>query len=198
MTRDDVDLSRVHVGKRRPKYKHLSDMLDDKVVVKKRQDIYTKYSMVCDEESMYSDEYDDTYDSEGGAPSAPSGDAEGVRRPFVTPRVLRTARDELQEESDEESEPEEEQKVRSRVEFCVNPEEIRARRAAQPPPPRGGRGGAPPVYRNTNVTGKPKGQGQEKEVLHNRDRKEKHKSSRANHNRRQGAQWKRSQGMMPS
>lgn len=53
-------------------------------------------------------------------------------------------------------------------------------------------------HRNTDVTGKPKGQGQEKEVIHNRDKKEKHKSARANHNRRQGAQYKRSQGMMPS
>ena len=54
------------------------------------------------------------------------------------------------------------------------------------------------LYRNTDVIGKPKGQGQEKEVLLNREKKEKTKSARANHNRRQGAQWKRSQGMMPS
>ncbi|KOB65478.1 putative activating signal cointegrator 1 complex subunit 2, partial [Operophtera brumata] len=108
MTRDDVDLSNIHVGKRKE-----------------------KYSLVCDEETMYSDEYDDTYDSESVAPTA--ADAEEVRRPFVTPRALL---------------------------------------------PRGGRG-----------------EGQEKEVLQNRDKKEKHKSTRGNHNRRQGATWKRTQGM---
>lgn len=45
-----------------------------------------------------------------------------------------------------------------------------------------------------DVKGKSKGQGQTHEVLHNRQWKEKHKGSRANHNRRALADRKRSKG----
>lgn len=48
-----------------------------------------------------------------------------------------------------------------------------------------------------NVVGKPKGQGQDKNVLISRDKKNTNKSSRANHNRKGGAQWKRNKGMVP-
>ncbi|XP_046969536.1 activating signal cointegrator 1 complex subunit 2 [Vanessa cardui] len=194
MTRDDVDLSKIHIGKKKEKYKDLKDMLDDKTEIKNRADIYSKYNLVCDEEAMYSDEYDDTYDSDGVAPAADAAD--DARRPFVTPRALRTQRDE-REESEESEEEEEEAPSRSKMNFCVNPEELRARREANAHARRG-RGARAPPARNVDVVGKPKGQGQEKETLLNRDKKEKHKSSRGNHNRRQGAQWKRSQGMMPS
>ncbi|XP_028167378.1 activating signal cointegrator 1 complex subunit 2 [Ostrinia furnacalis] len=198
MTRDDVDLSRVHRGKKREKYKDLKDLLDDKTEVKRVADIYSKYNMVCDEQAMYSDEYDDTYDSDGVA-AADAGD--DTRRPFVTPRALQQSqRREAEEESEEESEPNTEQPSssnRNKLDFCVNPEEIRARREASYNARRG-RGHRPPPAKNMDVTGKPKGQGQDKDVLHNRDKKEKHKSSRGNHNRRQGAQWKRGQGLLPS
>ncbi|CAG9564867.1 unnamed protein product [Danaus chrysippus] len=196
MTRDDVDLSKIHIGKRKDKYKDLKDMLDDKTAVKNRMDIYSKYNLVCDESAMYSDEYDDTYDEETPVTTATEVDD---RRAFVTPRVLR-AKEEVSSESEEEIEPNNvtnattatSSTTRSRMDFCVNPEEIRARREAARAA-RGGRG-----YRNADVTGRPKGQGQDKEVLLNRDRKEKNKSSKGNHGRRHGAQWKRSQGMMPS
>ncbi|VVC95631.1 unnamed protein product [Leptidea sinapis] len=118
MTRDDVDLSKIHLGKRKSKYKDLKDMLNDNKDVKSRADIYSKYK-----------------------------------------RCLRSPR------------------ARRRDHRAVSSEGSSV---------------------SIDVVGKPKGHGQEKEVLHNRDKKEKHKSSRANHNRRQGAQWKRSQGMMPS
>ncbi|XP_053611011.1 activating signal cointegrator 1 complex subunit 2 isoform X2 [Plodia interpunctella] len=200
MTRDDVAVDRIHLGKKKGQYRNLTDMLDDKTVVRelKNRDIYTKYNMVCDEVDLYSDEYDDTYDSDGAAPPRP--DAEEPRRPLVTPRALQATMPRAQEEeSEEESEDEEPQagssNNRSRLDFCVNPEETRARREANM---RRGRGHRPPPPRNADVVGKAKGQGQEKEVLMNRERKEKHKSSRGNHNRRQGASWKRSQGMMPS
>ncbi|XP_041982211.1 activating signal cointegrator 1 complex subunit 2 [Aricia agestis] len=196
MTRDDVDLTKIHVGKRRDKYKNVSQLLDDKSEVKSRIDIYSKYNLVCDDAAMYSDEYDDTYDSDGAEPPSATADPDEVRRPFVTPRAL--AQYNRREESDEESSEEEAPKAetsRNRMNFCTNPEELRARRAAAYRP----RGHAPrPQQPSRDVIGKPKGQGQEKDVLANRDKKEKHKSSRANHNRRQGAQWKRSQGMMPS
>lgn len=46
MTRDDVDLSKIHIGKKKDKYKDIKDMLDDKTEVKKRVDIYSKYKWV--------------------------------------------------------------------------------------------------------------------------------------------------------
>ncbi|XP_034834671.1 activating signal cointegrator 1 complex subunit 2 [Maniola hyperantus] len=197
MTRDDVDLSKIHIGKKKEKFRDLGAMLNDKTVVKNRTDIYSKYNLVCDEESMYSDEYDDTYDSDGVAPTADVAD--DPRRPFVTPRALQQTQRGVDEESEEEEVAEEEKpKEGSRnMDFCRNPEELRARREANMQARRG-KGYRPPPTRNTDVVGKQKGQGQEKEVLQNRDKKEKHKSARGNHNRRQGAQWKRSQGMMPS
>ncbi|XP_050664663.1 activating signal cointegrator 1 complex subunit 2 [Leptidea sinapis] len=194
MTRDDVDLSKIHLGKRKSKYKDLKDMLNDNKDVKSRADIYSKYNLVCDDVAMYSDEYDDTYDSDGIVPNTDLTD--DVRRPFVTPRVLqsRAKNDEVSEES--ESEEERPSGSQQRREFCVDPALLRARREATRQPRRPDH--RPPPQKSIDVVGKPKGHGQEKEVLHNRDKKEKHKSSRANHNRRQGAQWKRSQGMMPS
>ncbi|XP_049876018.1 activating signal cointegrator 1 complex subunit 2 [Pectinophora gossypiella] len=201
MVRDDVDLSRIHDGKKKSKYADLKDVLADKSEVRNMGDFYSKYSLVCDD-SMYSDEYDDSYDAM--ATPAPVSDNTDMRRPFVTPRALRGRQDGDYEESSEESSEEEEEaqqpssSSRNRMDFCVNPEEVRARREAAWQARRGKGHRPPPTPKSTDVTGKPKGQGQEKEVLNNRDRKEKHKSSRANHNRRSGAQWKRSQGMMPS
>lgn len=176
MSRDDVVTARMHVGKRRSKYKDLTQMLDDKTELRGLADIYAKYSVVCDEEDMYSDEYDDTDDWQ--PPAA------GDHPPS--------------EESEEEPEPEEEKpsSSRNRMDFCVNPEELRARREASFQARRG-RGYRPPA-KNVDVVGKAKGQGQEKNVLVNRERKEKNKSSRGNHSRRQGAQWKRTQGLVPS
>ncbi|XP_072393970.1 activating signal cointegrator 1 complex subunit 2 [Diabrotica undecimpunctata] len=79
---------------------------------------------------------------------------------------------------------------RSKMNFCEDPALIRERREARfrtqhRPPPKG------------NVVGKAKGQGQEKDVLKARDKKTVNKSSRANHNRKGGAQWKRNKGMIP-
>lgn len=102
---------------------------------------------------------------------------------------------EIQAESSS-SEEEDEAQNKNRLDFCVNPEEMRARREANRI--KNSKGPKVTVHKSADVTGKPKGQGQEKDVLKNRDNKEKHKSFRANHNRRQGAQWKRTRGMVPS
>lgn len=48
------------------------------------------------------------------------------------------------------------------------------------------------------MVGKPKGQGQEASTQQSRHKKEVQKTSKANHNRRQGAAWKRNKGMIPS
>lgn len=75
--------------------------------------------------------------------------------------------------------------------WCEDPAVLRARKEAQKTQyaskPRG-----------NDLTGKPKGQGQSKDVLQNRNKKNVNKSSRANHNRKSGAQWKRNKGMLPS
>lgn len=77
--------------------------------------------------------------------------------------------------------------------FCEDPAVIRARREAKY------RSNNPqtPQQRKPEVKGKPKGQGQEKDVLKARDKKNTNKASRANHNRKSGAQWKRNKGMIP-
>lgn len=75
--------------------------------------------------------------------------------------------------------------------FYEDPAVIRARKEAQR---------KLPVKENKGkeVVGKAKGQGQDKNVLNNRNKKNINKSSRANHNRKSGAQWKRNKGMVPS
>ncbi|KAI8439149.1 hypothetical protein MSG28_012999, partial [Choristoneura fumiferana] len=143
MTRDDVDLSKIHKGKRKDKYKNIKELLDDKSDVRQMGDIYSKYNLVCDDAAMYSDEYDDTYDSDGAAP-APA-DPTDERRPFVTPRALRTNARDKEEESESEPEPEPEAAAgRGRLDFCQNPEELRARREAAYSARRARGGRAPP------------------------------------------------------
>lgn len=79
--------------------------------------------------------------------------------------------------------------------FCEDPALIRERREAK------FRTQHRPSNQNaqpkSNVVGKPKGQGQEKDVLKARDKKSVNKSSRANHSRKSGAQFKRNRGMIP-
>lgn len=48
------------------------------------------------------------------------------------------------------------------------------------------------------MLGNPKGQGQDSSTQQSRHKKDVHKSTRANHNRRQGAAFKRNRGMIPS
>ncbi|XP_026326333.1 activating signal cointegrator 1 complex subunit 2, partial [Hyposmocoma kahamanoa] len=205
MSRDDIDTSKVHIGKKKSKYKDAKDLLDDKSELQKIRERYNKYNLICaEEDALYDDEYDDTYDSDGMGPTTDTID-ELEDRPFQTPRVLLRRGGRAEEECESSSEEEEQPSTsistpntsyKNRVDFCVNPALMRARREATQQTRKENR--APPPPRKKDVVGKPKGQGQEKEVLQNRNRKEQNKSSRANHNRRQGAQWKRSQGMMPS
>ncbi|CAL7945548.1 unnamed protein product [Xylocopa violacea] len=167
----------------------------DDVRVKTREvievptDYITKnYSLVLD---VYDDEYDDTYDNRDIRGSTQDDSIEIDSRPFTTPRVLlgKQKIDTVEEsESEEEDVEESEQNGKN---FVQNPEEIRARAEQRRHAMRGGRG-------TPNVVGKARGQGQEKDVLYNRQQKNTQKAKRANHNRRSGAQWKRNQGMVPS
>ncbi|XP_045477676.1 activating signal cointegrator 1 complex subunit 2 [Harmonia axyridis] len=91
-------------------------------------------------------------------------------------------------EFDDEGKPIEKDNQTSFKAFCEDPAAVRARYEARMKSRRG----------KTDVVGKPKGQGQEKNVVNARQKKNVQKSSRANHNRKGGAQFKRNKGMIPS
>lgn len=200
MTKDHIDTSRIHKGKRRGKHKNLTDMLDDKSHVHQLRDMYSKLGLVETEETLeYDDEYDDTYDDP--EVSIQETETETERRPFVTPRVLQPkAAPELEEDDAEEDgnmANGNDEREHPRFDYFVpNPEEIRAKAEERRMNFRSR------TFRGTgqsrDVVGKPKGQGQERDVVHNRDYKQVHKSTRGNHNRRIMAAKKRQQGMMPS
>lgn len=172
---------------KREDYKDTMQLLNDKTGIKDIKELIVINSMIKDDPN--DDEFDDrTLDDE---PIPHDGDNED--------RVLRHLRGGVKnlsvvsdpsEESSDDEEGGEEASGRRPFAFCEDPAIIRARREAQR------KGNA--KGRSFDVVGKPKGQGQEKDVQHNRDKKGVNKSSRANHNRKKGAQWKRSRGMMPS
>nr|CAD7410620.1 unnamed protein product [Timema poppensis] len=58
MTRDYVDTTRIHKGKRVGKHKDLASMLDDKTHVTELGEKFKQLGLV----DVYEDEYDDTYD----------------------------------------------------------------------------------------------------------------------------------------
>ncbi|XP_035727074.1 activating signal cointegrator 1 complex subunit 2-like [Vespa mandarinia] len=190
MTRDDIDMSRVHKGKRKDKYKDINELLNDKSEVKKVANIYNKYSLVMDD---YDDEYDDTYDSHDVRGT--TQDDVPDSRAFTTPRVL-LAKGKNITESEEENESDSDNEnisneVNGKDNFVQNPADLRAKAEQRRQAARGKKS-------SYDVVGKPKGQGQEKDVTTNRDKKNTHKATRANHNRRAGAQWKQRHGMIPS
>lgn len=207
MTRDHVDTSRIHKGKRKNLPKNAIDLLNDKSDVKELRDLYHRFGTVDTTGSMYDDEYDDTYDDDLAIEEA--GESE-QRRNFVVPRVLRSNEEVVSEEGSDNEENDSELQAPPKDAFCQDPAAVRARRErqwAERLQQRGGggrsskgRGGGSSSSgeKKFDVVGKPKGQGQEKQVTQNRDNKNAHKSSRANHNRRSGAQHKRNQGMIPS
>ncbi|XP_034947748.1 activating signal cointegrator 1 complex subunit 2 [Chelonus insularis] len=188
---NEDEIVEVFRGKRKSKYKNLNDMLNDKSFKNKVVETYSKYSLV----EGYDDEYDDTYDSLNDNVIL-LNDNPDIDKPFTIPRVLRT--NERIEENDEESENEEEPTTsnasNNRDNFVQDPAVLRAR-AEQRRLSHQDRGRK---KKTGDVVGNPKGQGNDKEVLINRDRKNTNKSSQANHNRRSGAEWKRRQGMVPS
>ncbi|XP_044591557.1 activating signal cointegrator 1 complex subunit 2 isoform X2 [Cotesia glomerata] len=193
MTQDKIDTSRVYRGKKKDKYKNLNEMLNDKSFKKDIANIYSKYGVIEDE---YDDEYDDTYESHDVGLRGADDFIELGSKPFTTPRVLRV--NEKREESEEESEEEEPPPSSSngRCNFVQDPSVLREKREMANRTRVFKRGGK--VGGTGDVVGRPKGQGNDKEVLVNRDKKNTNKSSRANHNRRSGAEWKRRQGMVPS
>ncbi|XP_032165187.1 activating signal cointegrator 1 complex subunit 2 isoform X5 [Mustela erminea] len=207
-SRDSVDLSRVHKGRR--KEENTRSLLNDKRDVVAQRQRYEQYSVVVEEVPLqpgeglpyrgddYEDEYDDTYDgNQVGANDADSDDELISRRPFTIPQVLRTkVPGEGQEEDEEEEEEEAEDEAPKPDHFVQDPAVLREKAEARRMAFLSRKG-----YRHdssTAVAGSPRGHGQTRETTQERRKKEANKATRANHNRRTMADRKRSKGMIPS
>lgn len=206
-SRDSVDLSRVHKGRR--KEESTRSLVNDKREVVAQRQRYEQYSVVVEEVPLqpgeglsyrgddYEDEYDDTYDgNQVGANDADSDDELISCRPFTIPQVLRTkVPGEGQEEEDEE-EDETEEEAPKPDHFVQDPAVLREKAEARRMAFLARKG-----YRHdssTAVASSPRGHGQSRETTQERRKKEANKSTRANHNRRTMADRKRNKGMIPS
>lgn len=183
------------ITKKEPKTYH--ELLNDKSHVRNTKERYQGYGLVTEaDDADYDDEYDDSYDV--------FADTE----PKAKVRFHDRMRDMLPDTLDlPESESEEEEEAvpssasaKPGLDFCENPEVIRARREqqyqnrmAKKNPSRQQQPKAEP--KTFDVVGGQKGQGQSNEVLRNRQMKGANKSSRANHNRKSGSTFKQSRGM---
>lgn len=203
--RDQVDTSRIWKGRR--KDEDVREMLDDKRHVAEQRARYRAYQTVVDEVVLepgesaeaygpddYEDEYDDTYDMNQVGANDLDGDSLLNRRPFTVPLVLRKGNRAEEEEEDEEEEPI--QSNANRDQFVQDPAVLRERAEARRAAAQQRKGFRP--ERQSNVAGRPKGQGQTLETFLDRRRKEANKSRVANHNRRGMADSKRNRGMIPS
>ncbi|KAM9054882.1 activating signal cointegrator 1 complex subunit 2 isoform 3-T4 [Megaptera novaeangliae] len=206
-SRDSVDLSRVHKGRR--KEESARSLLNDKREVVAQRRRYEQYSVVAEEVPVqpgedspyrgddYEDEYDDTYDgNQVGANDADSDDELISRRPFTIPQVLRTKVPREGQEEDEEDEEEAEDEAPKPDHFVQDPAVLREKAEARRMAFLARKG-----YRHdssTAVAGNPRGHGQSRETTQERRKKESSKATRANHNRRTMTDRKRSKGMIPS
>ncbi|XP_030764124.1 activating signal cointegrator 1 complex subunit 2 [Sitophilus oryzae] len=176
---------------KKPEYDDALKLLNDKREIKEIKNLVLE-GVQYEYDHLYDDEYDDRYDDDVAirVPDNPITEELAVFNP--------NRKNQKESESDESSEEEEKDsgsRPNNKLNFCEDPAILRERREAR--------------YRNrpqastTNkpkpdVVGKAKGQGQDKSVLINRQKKSVNKSSHGNHNRKGGAQWKRSRGMFPS
>ncbi|XP_062615224.1 activating signal cointegrator 1 complex subunit 2-like [Saccostrea cucullata] len=197
-SRDKVDLTKVYKGKKGKTDAVDLDKNDAAELNPKLAEKYG-YQVIEVEDELYDDEYDDTYDTINvGADDADSADELTQRRQFTVPRVLQKKQD-VESDSDESAEETvEENPVKD--EFVPNPALIRQRaeeRAQWKAQRRtqgqrsNFKGQQEDKEKKYDVKGEAKGKGQSDDVLKNRAWKEKHKSSRANHNRKYYSDKKR-------
>lgn len=186
-----------HLTKKQPK--SYADLINDKSHVNELRDRYKQYSLVSgkndvDDDNEYDDEYDDSYDVY--ADTEPRIHLRGNMRDALPDDI-----DSDESKSEEEQPPVRPEQIdrvkRNPMDFCENPEIIRERREqgyqnrlAKRMPQRASTGG-----KTRDVVGATKGQGQNNEVLRNRQQKGVNKSSRANHSRKAGSTFKQSRGM---
>lgn len=165
--------------------KTMNALLDDKSHIREMKGRYQEYTMVTEGDD-YDDEYDDSYDAMA---ESENKNKKSYRPSAAVKAIL------VDEVDDEESDSEEEdlRPKRNPNEFCENPEAVRARYEQSRMNYRGRGGGSTRPVKD--VVGNAKGQGQDSKTLQNRHSKDVNKSSRANHNRKSGASFKRGRGM---
>jgi len=197
-SRNKVDVSKIHKGKRRDKGSLktlLSDKSDITETVKERYSAYDVFNRHAWTASLYDDEYDDTYDSQNvGAQDADSADELTVRRPFTTPRVLGGSPEPSEDEDDEsEEESSTTDESKAKPEEQVDKALINRRQRGRGPKKDGEKDEAAKGAQK----GGPKGRGRGVGAAESRQRahNERNKGMRANHNRKAGAAVKRSKGM---
>ncbi|RZC35908.1 activating signal cointegrator 1 complex subunit 2, partial [Asbolus verrucosus] len=180
---------------KKPDYDDALKLLNDKKDIKEIKTFILDGIQFTNEYDVYDDEYDDRIDD--AVVAVPDHGSEDILKfnPNYEDVVSDTSYSE--NEYDDKGEPvvatsAEQSKSKN---FCEDPALIRARREARWRNQGQNRGRNP--GKSNDVVGKTKGQGQDKNVLQNRQKKSAHKSSRANHSRKSGAQWKRNKGMVP-
>jgi activating signal cointegrator complex subunit 2 len=173
--------------------KSYADLINDKSHISEMRSRYKQYSLITENDSdadrEYDDEFDDSYDVF----------ADTEPRIYIRGKMRDSLPDNIDlSESESEEELENEQPKRNPLDFCENPEIIRARREqqfrnrmAKKHPNKPISTGQP----SKDFVGNTKGLGQSNEVLRNRQQKSANKSSRANHNRKAGSSFKQSRGM---
>ena len=204
LNRDVIDTSRIHKGKKN-KSSDAKKLLEDKSDIWKMKDRFDRLGIVEEIETIqrvetehgheydYDDEYDDTYDDVEYGEQEPDA-KDDLGRGFVLPVALgggKIAPKIIDAEND--SDDDEEEKEKSKMNFVRNPEEVRqeaerrrAEKMARNSKGKGGGGGP-----NRDVVGRAKGQGQDKQVLLNRARKNTNKGK----GQRIGADRKAAKGM---
>ena len=183
--RTDVDMTRIHRGKKNIA-RNANKLLEEKADLVGLKDRFDRLGIVEDIEIVarpsaeaadlvneyeYDDEYDDTYDDIAVGEQEPDAQDEHGRG-FVLPVALGGGKVGQMKAPVDESEEEEEEAgdVKSKMNFVRNPEEVRQEkeRKRQEKISRNRSHNTPP---NRDVVGKAKGQGQDKQVLINRARK---------------------------
>ncbi|XP_053661190.1 activating signal cointegrator 1 complex subunit 2 [Anopheles marshallii] len=169
--------------------KSLNALLDDKSHIQQVRHIYRQFDLIA-ENDLDDDEYDDSFEAMTESESRHVKLSKDARNTFVD--------EVLDNESDSENESEDEQEA-NQNQFCENPELARKRYEDKLHSKYLRRhGSAASGPKEADVRGKPKGQGQDSKVLLNRRHKNENKALSGNHNRKQGASYKRNRGMLPS
>ncbi|XP_052900621.1 activating signal cointegrator 1 complex subunit 2 [Anopheles moucheti] len=172
--------------------KSLNALLDDKSHIQQVRHIYRQFDLIA-ENDLDDDEYDDSFEAMTESESRHVKLSKDARNTFVN--------EVLDNESDSENESEDEQEANQNpsLAFCENPELARKRYEDKMHSKYLHRhGSAVSGPKEADVRGKPKGQGQDSKVLLNRKHKNENKALSGNHNRKQGASYKRNRGMLPS
>ncbi|XP_032295792.1 activating signal cointegrator 1 complex subunit 2 [Drosophila virilis] len=180
--------------------RNAEQLLDDKRDIGKLKQRYQQYALVeetpNEDGAEYDDEYDDSYEAlnEGQAPPQSLLRAKLQQASATAVSSAYEAQDAFEDDQDDEDDASSDDEHNAATntkgtDFCENPEVIRARYQQRQMAKYGQR-------TQTDVVGAPKGQGQTQQTNRNRGQKEANKSTRANHNRKAGAAFKRSKGMM--